>query len=432
MRVLEHCGDWEPNKDAKLSALADLLTKSHPNEKVLVFTQFADTVAYLTKQLQRRGIAALEGVTGDSVDPTGVAWRFSPISNGKRDVVRVQDETRVLVATDVLSEGQNLQDCSVIVNYDLPWAIIRLIQRAGRVDRIGQTAEVIMCYSFLPTEGVERIIGLRNRVRARLQENAEVVGTDEAFFEDDADDRLILNLYNEKTGILDGDGDTEVDLSSLAYQIWKNAIDADPSLQKKIPELPNVAYSTRTHTPTPDTPDGVLVYVRTAQGNDSLAWINDRGEKVTESQLTILRAAECSPMTPAMPRNEQHHDLVRKGAELIAAEEKLVGGQLGRPSGARFRTYERLKRHVEDVRGTIFYTQELLNAIDEVYRYPLRPVAIDSLNRQLKSGVSDQTLAELVMALREEGRLCVVQDNEPDAEPQIICSLGMFEQAVEQ
>lgn len=432
MRVLEHCGDWEPNEDAKLSALADLLTKSHPNEKVLVFTQFADTVAYLTKQLQRRGITALEGVSGDSVDPTGVAWRFSPISNGKRNVVRVQDETRVLVATDVLSEGQNLQDCSVIVNYDLPWAIIRLIQRAGRVDRIGQTAEVIMCYSFLPTEGIERIIGLRNRVRARLQENAEVVGTDEAFFEDDADDRLILDLYNEKTGILDGDGDTEVDLASLAYQIWKNAIDADPSLQKKIPELPNVAYSTRTHTPTPDTPDGVLVYVRTAQGNDSLAWINDRGEKVTESQLTILRAAECSPMTPAMPRNEQHHDLVRKGAELIAAEEKLVGGQLGRPSGARFRTYERLKRHVEEVRGTIFYTQELLNAIDEVYRYPLRPVAIDSLNRQLKSGVSDQTLAELVMALREEGRLCVVQDNEPDAEPQIICSLGMFEQAVEQ
>jgi hypothetical protein len=229
MRVLDHCGEWDPNEDAKLTALTDLLTESHPNDKVLVFTQFADTVEYLTKQLQRRGVSALAGVTGDSTDPTGVAWRFSPISNGKRDVVRSQDETRVLVATDVLSEGQNLQDCSVIVNYDLPWAIIRLIQRAGRVDRIGQTAEVIMCYSFLPTDGVERIIGLRNRVRARLQENAEVVGTDEAFFEDDADDRLILDLYNEKTGILDGDGDTEVDLASFAYQIWKNAIDANPS-----------------------------------------------------------------------------------------------------------------------------------------------------------------------------------------------------------
>ena len=429
MRVLDHCGEWDPNEDAKLTALTDLLTESHPNDKVLVFTQFADTVEYLTKQLQRRGVSALAGVTGDSTDPTGVAWRFSPISNGKRDVVRSQDETRVLVATDVLSEGQNLQDCSVIVNYDLPWAIIRLIQRAGRVDRIGQTAEVIMCYSFLPTDGVERIIGLRNRVRARLQENAEVVGTDEAFFEDDADDRLILDLYNEKTGILDGDGDTEVDLASFAYQIWKNAIDANPSLQKKIPELPNVAYSTRTHTAAPETPDGVLVYIRTGQGNDSLAWVSDRGENVTGSQLTILRAAECSPTTPAIPRSEHHHDLVRKGAEFIAAEEKLVGGQLGRPSGARFRTYERLKRHAETVRGTIFDTQDLLSAIDEVYRYPLRPVAVDTLNRQLKSGVSDETLAELVMALREEGRLCVIQDNETGVEPQIICSLGMFEHA---
>jgi superfamily II DNA/RNA helicase len=76
-----------------------------------------------------------------------------------------------LVATDVLSEGQNLQDCAVILNYDLPWAIIRLIQRAGRVDRTGQQAEEILCYSFLPAEGVERLINLRRRLRDHLNEN---------------------------------------------------------------------------------------------------------------------------------------------------------------------------------------------------------------------------------------------------------------------
>jgi superfamily II DNA/RNA helicase len=92
---------------------------------------------------------------------------------------------RVLICTDVLSEGQNLQDSNVVVNFDLPWAIIRLIQRAGRVDRIGQRAEEIHCYSFLPADGVEQLIQLRERIRQRLQENAEVVGTDEAFFEDD-------------------------------------------------------------------------------------------------------------------------------------------------------------------------------------------------------------------------------------------------------
>jgi superfamily II DNA/RNA helicase len=180
--VLDTCGTWDASRDAKLAALYNLLTSQHPDEKVLIFTQFADTVRYLTAQLKARGILAMEGVTGDSDDPTELAWRFSPVSNERRDRVNSANELRVLVATDVLSEGQNLQDAAIVVNYDLPWAIIRLIQRAGRVDRIGQLSDTIYCYSFLPADGVERLIRLRARVRERLQQNAEVVGTDEAFF----------------------------------------------------------------------------------------------------------------------------------------------------------------------------------------------------------------------------------------------------------
>ena len=113
------------------------------------------------------------------------------------------------------------------------------------MDRIGQKAENILCYSFLPADGVERIIRLRARVRRGLQENAEVVGTDEAFFEDDRNDQAIIDLYNEKAGILDGDVDGEVDLASYAYQIWKNAMTENPELQKIIPSLPPVVYSAR-------------------------------------------------------------------------------------------------------------------------------------------------------------------------------------------
>jgi hypothetical protein len=317
-----------------------------------------------------------------------------------------------------------LQDCHIVVNFDLPWAIIRLIQRAGRVDRIGQRAENILCYSFLPADGVERIIRLRSRVRQRLQENAEVLGTDEAFFEGDSRQR-ILDLYHEKAGILDGEAETEVDLASYAYQIWKNAITADPSLQKTIPELPPVVYATKAHQPTDKEPPGVLVYLRTAEGNDALAWINQAGESVTESQFAILKAAECAPDTPALPRQENHHALVRKGVELIVTEEKTVGGQLGRPSGARFRTYERLKRYAEQVKGTLFESQELLRAIDDIYRYPLRPTAIDTLNRQLRSGIADDDLAQLVVALRAEDRLCLIHEEEQTQEPRIICSLGL-------
>jgi superfamily II DNA or RNA helicase len=220
MKVLKNAGGWDSARDAKLQALLALLTRQHPSEKVLVFSQFADTVDYLSEQLKAKGIKALEGVTGDSDDPTTIAYRFSPVSNEKRDHVSRDKELRVVLATDVLSEGQNLQDCSVVVNFDLPWAIIRLIQRAGRVDRIGQQSDTILCYSFLPAEGVERIIRLRSRVRQRLQENAEVVGADEAFFEDQDDAQAVRDLFTEKAGILDGDEDAEVDLASYAYQIW--------------------------------------------------------------------------------------------------------------------------------------------------------------------------------------------------------------------
>lgn len=425
LKILQKCGQWDANKDAKLDALLNLLIEDHPKEKVIIFTQFADTVHYLETQLRARGVLKLAGVTGDSSDPTTLAWRFSPKSNEKQDQISPENELRVLVATDVLSEGQNLQDCFIVVNYDLPWAIIRLIQRAGRVDRIGQQAENIFCYSFLPADGVERIIRLRARVRQRLQENAEVVGTDEAFFEDDRNDQAVLDLYHEKAGILDGDADTEVDLASYAYQIWKNAITANPGLKKVIPELPPVIYSTRPHQPSDKEPEGVMVYLHTAEGNDALAWIDKDGKSVTESQFAILRTAECLPDTPALPRQDNHHELVQQGVNLIIEEEKFVGGQLGRPSGARFRTYERLKRYAEQAKDTLFESQELLKAIEEIYRYPLRQTAIDTLNRQLRSGISDETLAELVIALRDEDRLCLIHEEEQIQEPRIICSMGL-------
>ena len=422
--MLKKCGSWDPAKDAKLDALQKLLTKTYPDKKVLVFTQFADTLVYLTRELKSRGIAKLDGVSGDSENPTSFAHRFSPESNKKREQVKPEDELRVLLATDVLSEGQNLQDCHVIVNYDLPWAIIRLIQRAGRVDRIGQKSDKIFCHSFMPADGVERIINLRRRVAQRLHQNAEVVGSDELFFEDDLAEQPLLDLYHEKSGILE-ESDAEVDLASFAYQIWKNAIDADPKLQKTIADLPSVVYSTKAHVPRAQQPNGVLVYMRTADGNDSLAWVDEEGKAVTESQLAILKAAECKPSTPALPRIEKHHELVTAGVKQMVQEEKTIGGGLGRPSGARFRTYERLIAYQQGVKSTLFDTQELAKAIDDVYRYPLQQGAADALNAQLRLGINDHNLADLVMSLRGQDRLSLVQEETETQEPQIICSMGL-------
>lgn len=422
--VLNRSGEWDPKRDTKLAVLHDLLVRKHPKDKVIVFSQFADTVDYLAEELVKLDVRSIAGVTGEADDPTAFAHRFSPVSNERRASVPASDELRVLIATDVLSEGQNLQDGHIVVNFDLPWAIIRLIQRVGRVDRIGQEAWEILCYSFMPADGVERILKLRARVRQRLQENAEVVGSDEAFFGDAHETQIVHNLYNEKSGVLD-DEDGEVDLASYAYQIWRNAVKADASLEKEIPALSPVVFSARAHTVQPEKPAGVLVYTRTAEGNDALAWINEQGKSVTESQFAILKAAECRPNTPALPRSEKHHELVAKGVSQIVTDEQSIGGQLGRPSGARFKTYERLKRYQAEIKDTVFDTAEFRRTIDDIYRLPLREAAKDALNRLLRTGATDQTLAELAMNLREDDKLCVSAEAPEQREPQIICSLGL-------
>ncbi len=110
-------------------------------------------------------------------------------------------------------------------------------------------------------------------------------------------------------------------------------------------------------------------------------------------------------------------------------EESLTGGALGRPSGARFKTYERLKRYQVENRQSLFYRPEIERAMDELYRVPLRPLAVDALNRQLRSGISDDDLATLVLTLRDEGRLTIVQEaEEKPGDPQIVCSLGVIDQ----
>jgi ERCC4-related helicase len=131
MGVLKHCGVWLPARDAKLAELATLIQTSHRKEKVLVFTQFADTARYIKTQLTALGVTQIEDATGSSADPTSLAWRFSPESNKKLDRIAPGDALRVLIATDVLSEGQNLQDAHIVVSNLTRSSAIRSFRRTA-------------------------------------------------------------------------------------------------------------------------------------------------------------------------------------------------------------------------------------------------------------------------------------------------------------
>ncbi|WP_438480852.1 helicase-related protein [Oleiharenicola lentus] len=431
--LLAGTGAIPPSADQKLQALINLVGNEHLNQKFLLFTQFADTAYYLERELKAAGIEAVDCATGHSPDPARQAWQFSPESNAKLSEFPSSRQTRILIATDVLSEGQNLQDAARVINYDLPWAIIRLVQRAGRVDRIGQQADAIICYSFLPAEGVEAIIRLRERLQNRLQQNAEVVGSDESFFEHQtADDAEALRrLYNEQSGILDEPADDEVDLTSEAYEIWAQAIKEDPAMRKAVESLPDVVFSTKFHTPDPThpahTPEGVLTYIRTRHDTDALVWIDPNGHAVSESPVRILRAAACTADNQALPRRDDHHVLVAAAAKLVLEERRdLQSGQLGSRRGARYRAYERLQDFLRHREGDLFLTDAVRAAIQAIYDHPLTTEAVDKLNRQLRTGISDDDLAALVTTLHRDDRLVIANLHDHDLkEARILCSLGL-------
>ena len=182
--------DITPEHDKKLQTLLKLLSEkieqpiNADNKKVLIFSAFSDTAEYLYEQVGKyiKNKYGLETamVTGDVEGKTtikgfratlnNVLTCFSPISKGK-DVLMPdsKEEIDILIATDCISEGQNLQDCDYLVNYDIHWNPVRIIQRFGRIDRIGSRNAHIQLVNFWPDLTLDEYINLKNRVETRMK-----------------------------------------------------------------------------------------------------------------------------------------------------------------------------------------------------------------------------------------------------------------------
>jgi hypothetical protein len=189
--------------------------------------------------------------------------------------------------------------------------------------------------------------------------------------------------------------------------------------------MPNVVYGTKAN-PFEPNKEGVIVYTRTSDDNDVLAWMDKDGKMITQSQLAILKAAECPRDAPPLYKIPGHHQIVKTAVDVITREEVAPGSALGKKTGVKYRVYMRLDRYFKENDGSLFVTNEMKKAVDDIYKYPLKEFARDTLNRQLKAGISDDGLANLVASLRDDGNLCIM-DNEEQAIrlPQIICSMGI-------
>ena len=239
--------DITPEHDTKLQQLvADLKNKfEHPingnNKKVLIFTAFADTANYLYEQLSGKILsdcglytALITGSTeGKTTLPklkctfNNILTYFSPLSKD-RESIHPSDtrEIDVLIATDCISEGQNLQDCDYLINYDIHWNPVRIIQRFGRIDRIGSKNEVIQLVNYWPDMELDDYIKLKGRVESRMK--ATVItstGDDNLLSNDEKGDleyrrNQLKKLQNEVVDIEDMDtGVNIVDLGLNEFRL---------------------------------------------------------------------------------------------------------------------------------------------------------------------------------------------------------------------
>jgi hypothetical protein len=188
-----------PDRDAKLTQLKELVKQKiqnptttkygKPNKKILLFTAFADTATYLYNELSNWAqkdlgvhIALVTGGNSENKStftPKGfthqteygnILANFSPIAKNrsKMDKMPQDSEIDILIATDCISEGQNLQDCDYLINYDIHWNPVRIIQRFGRIDRIGSINNEIQLVNFWPTDKLNDYIKLKHRVESRM------------------------------------------------------------------------------------------------------------------------------------------------------------------------------------------------------------------------------------------------------------------------
>ena len=184
-------------QDNKLSQLKRLLLGELKGKKVIIFSYFKDTARYLYHQLGGRladgsylpqGEAFIKqlghekiSIVDSIVKPAERAdriIRFAPVANERPDIKGSDMEIDLLISTDVLSEGQNLQDADTLINYDLHWNPVRMVQRAGRIDRLNSPYDAVHVYNFVPEDALESLLGIMDRLYEKLEAIGRTVGLD--------------------------------------------------------------------------------------------------------------------------------------------------------------------------------------------------------------------------------------------------------------
>jgi len=331
---------WQKvDQDPKVEAFIDQLTRDSTliNHRIVVFTESRETGDYLFEQLNRQFPGEVMFFSSQG-GKTGKA----PVTHNPtlaRDLIKAafdpnqpltNPQLRLLISTDILSEGINLHRANVLINYDLPWNPTRVLQRAGRVNRLGTNFPDIFIYNFFPTSQADAHLGLEANITNKIQMFHDILGEDSRYLSDGEEigSQELFDTLNRKQAYTGEDEEGDSELKYL--EMMRKLRDEQPTLFEKIKRLPKKARSG--HRVAGLESDRLVTFFRI--GPLKKFYLNHGGNSGEITFFDAVALLDCQPETPRQAVPGNYHHLLETNKQRffqdIVQDEEPLGGQGGR------------------------------------------------------------------------------------------------------
>lgn len=307
----ELSAEWEKViEDPKLEVFIEYLKKTllsksiNPQSKLVVFSESKETTGYLERELKKHITASILSVDSKSrKDKMPTVRKNFDANLPKADQ---EDNYSIILTTEVLAEGINLHRSNVIVNYDTPWNSTRLMQRIGRVNRIGSTADEVHVYNFYPTAKVNNDIELEKKAIMKLQSFHAALGEDSQIYSPDEE--------TETFGLFDKELEEEKD-EKLAYLMMiRDVKEKTPGLFKQIKNMP---FRARVGRKNKDFHQSTICYIKDSK-RDAFILVKENEETEELTFLETVKIFEAEVLEKAVALHSQHHEQVQAGILLFS------------------------------------------------------------------------------------------------------------------
>lgn len=410
---------WENvNTDPKLESFVNELKSNVvlKKNKIVVFTESKETGDYLYESLIE---AFPEKVMFySSIGGRHTNEKLTSNHSVARDIITAnydpkykeqKDDLKILIATDVLAEGINLHRSNVLVNYDLPWNPTRVLQRAGRVNRLGSKFSNIYIYNFFPTTQSDEHLGLEVNITNKIQMFHDILGEDAKYLSDGEEfgSQELFNTLNSKTAYTgeDGEGDSELKYLELMRKIR----DEQPELFEKIKNLPKKARSGFKKEEL--LADQLVTFFRI--GKLKKFYLNEKGKSNEITFFDAVKELECKPTTKrATIPNDYYHLLQtnksRFEIDTTVGDEPITGS--GGRSNVKYIETRLKDKFFKNFKGFTDLNEEFLNGVREM----LLQGTIAKKTAQLIKAELEKTTDPLQMLhiLEKHIRIVAVEGNE--------------------